>query len=118
MPFVQYKNIGAFAHNYTDDTPYLKFSNPVKAFPTIKEIQCEAPLLVGCFAKEDGSATAFTVVNTTELEEVKTTHVKLKIGGSTVAAWPRGQRVRLSPGPDGFYQLTLPSGEGVFVEVE
>ena len=116
--FVQYKNIGAFAHHCTDDTPYLKFSNPVKTFPTIKEIQCEAPLLVGCFAKEDGSATAFTVVHMSELEEVKTTHVKLKIAGSTVAAWPRGQRVRLSPGTDGFYQLTLPSGEGIFVEVE
>lgn len=116
--FVQYKNIGAFAHHCTDDMPYLKFSNPVKTFPTIKEIQCEDPLLVGCFAKEDGSATAFTVVNMSELEEVKTTNVKLKIAGSTVAAWPRGQRTRLSPGADGFYQLTLPSGEGVFVEVE
>ena len=72
-------------------------------------------MLVGCFAKEDGSATAFTVVNMSELDEVKTTHVKLKIAGSTVAAWPRGQRVRLSPGADGFYQLTLPSGEGTFV---
>ncbi len=116
--FVQYKNIGAFAHHCTDDTPYLKFSNPVKTFPTIKEIQCDDPLLVGCFAKENGAATAFTIVNMSELEEVKTTHVKLKIAGSTVAAWPRGQRVRLSPGADGFYRLTLPSGEGIFVEVE
>ena len=53
-----------------------------------------------------------------ELEEVKTTHVKLNLADATVAAWPRGLRVRLSPGADGFYQLTLPPGEGVFVEVE
>ena len=116
--FVQYKNIGALAHHCTDEVPYLKFSNPVKTFPTIKEIRCEDPLLVGCFAKEAGSATAFTLVNMSELEELKTVHVKLKIAGSTVTSWPRGQRVRLLPGADGFYQLMLPPGEGVFVEVE
>ena len=48
--FVRYKNIGALAHNCTDDTPYLKFSNPVRTFPTIQQIQCDDPLLVGCFA--------------------------------------------------------------------
>jgi len=116
--FVEYKNIGAFAHRCTEDTPYLKFSNPVKNFPTIREIQCDDPLLVGCFAKEDGSGTAFTLVNMSELEEVKTTQAKLKIAGSTVTAWPRGQRMKLSPDADGFFQLTLPPGEGVFVEVE
>ncbi len=116
--FVRYKNIGALAHNCTDDTPYLKFSNPVRTFPTIQQIQCDDPLLVGCFAKEDGPATALTIVNMSELEAIKTAHVKLKIAGSTVVAWPRGQRSVLSPDADGFYHLTLPSGEGVFVEVE
>ena len=52
-----------------------------------------------------------------ELEAIKTTHVKLKIAGSTVVAWPRGERTVLSPDADGFYHLTLPSGDGVFVEV-
>ena len=45
--FVRYKNLGALAHNSTDDTPYLKFSNPVRTFPTIEQIQCDDPLLVG-----------------------------------------------------------------------
>ena len=116
--FVQYRNLGAFAHRCTEETPYLKFSNPVKAFPTIQEIQCNDPLLVGCFAKEDGTGTAFTVVNMSELEEVKTTYVKLKIAGTKVVAWPRGQRMVLSADADGFYEVTLASGEGVFVEVE
>lgn len=116
--FVRYKNIGALAHNCTDDTPYLKFSNPVRRFSTIERIECDDPLLVGCFAEEDGPATALTVVNMSELEAVKTAHVKLKIAGSTVVAWPRGQRTALIPGDDGFYHLTLPPGEGVFVEVE
>ena len=116
--FVRYKNIGAFAHHCTDGTPYLKFSNPVRAFPTIRQIQCDDPLLVGCFAKKDARTTAFTLVNMRELEAIKTAHVKLKIAGSTVVAWPRGQRTRSILASDGFYRLTLPPGEGVFVEVD
>jgi hypothetical protein len=116
--FVQYKSVGAFAHRCTDATPYLKFSNPLKTFATIEEIQCDDPLLVGCFAKAGGSATALTIVNMSELEAVKTTHVKLKLAGTTVVAWPRGQRVVLPRAADGFSHLTLASGEGVFVEVE
>ena len=116
--FVRYKNLGALTHNCTDATPYLKFSNPVQTFPTIQQIHCDDPLLIGCFAEKDGSATAFTMVNMSELEAVKTTQVKLKLAGSTVVAWPRGQRVVLRPDDDGFYSFTLPPGEGVFVEVE
>lgn len=116
--FVGYKNIGAMAHRCTDDTPYLKFSNPVRAFPTIGLIECDDPLLVGCFAKEDSPKTAFTIVNMSELEAVKTVYARLKIHGSTVVAWPRGERTVLTPEADGFYHLTLPSGEGLFVEVE
>jgi len=115
---VRYKNIGAFAHNCTDDTPYLKFSNPVRTFPTIEQIQCNDPLLIGCFSSKEDRSTAFTVVNMSELEAIKTVHVKLKISGSTVIAWPRGERTVLTSGTDGFFHLTLPSGEGVFVEVE
>jgi hypothetical protein len=116
--FVRYKNIGALAHNCTDDTPYLKFSNPVRRFPTIQQIQCDDPLLIGCFAAKDGPATAMVIVNMSELEAVKTAQVKLKIAGSTVVAWPRGRRTVLSRDTDGFYQLSLASGEGIFVEVE
>ncbi len=116
--FVRYKNVGALAHNCTDDTPYLKFSNPLETFPPIEQIACDDPLLIGCFAEKDGPATALTIVNMSELEAVKTTHVKLKLAGSTVVAWPRGQRVVLVPDADGLYHLTLPPGEGVFVEVE
>ncbi len=116
--FVQYKNTGALAHNCTDSTPYLKFSNPLASFPTIENIDCDDPLLIGCFEKKDGSGTAFTIVNMSELEEVKTTHVKLKLAGSKVVAWPRGERTPLTRDSDGYYQLTLEPGEGIFVEVE
>lgn len=116
--FVRYKNLGALAHNCTDDTPYLKFSNPLRSFPTIRQMECDDPLLVGCFAEENGPATAMTIVNMSELEAIKTAHVKMKIAGSTVVAWPRAERAALIPDADGFYHLTLPPGEGVFVEVE
>lgn len=115
--FVRYKNIGAFAHRCTADTPYLKFSDPLTTFPAIQEIQCADPLLIGCFAEKGGTGTAFTVVNMSELEAVKTTQVRMKIDGAEVTAWPRGQRTRLSPDADGFYPITLASGEGVLVEV-
>lgn len=116
--FVRYKSIGAFAHNATDATPYLRFSNPVQSFPAIQQIDCPAPLLIGCFAAKDGASSAFTIVNMSELEAVETTYVKLKINGERIVAWPRGERTVLAPDADGFCHLVLPSGEGVFVEVE
>ena len=116
--FVRYKNLGAMTHGCTDATPYLKFSNPLQAFPTIQEIQCDDPLLIGCFAAKQGQGSAFTLVNMSELEAVKTTYVKLKLAGSKVITWPRGERTEVTPDADGYYRLTLPSGEGLFVEVE
>ncbi|MBM4089319.1 MAG: hypothetical protein FJ276_07805 [Planctomycetes bacterium] len=116
--FVKYKNVGALAHNCTDHTPYLKFSNPIRTFPTIRRIQCDDPLLVGCFAKQGGAGTALTIVNMSELEAVKTAHVKLQLTSTAVVAWPRGERTVLTPDAEGFYCHTLASGEGIFVEVE
>lgn len=116
--FVQYKCMGAMTHRCTDETPYLKVSNPVTEFPTIERIECADPLLIGCFEMKDNSGTALTIVNMTELEAVATTQVKMKLVGSRVIAWPRGERTELLPGPDGYYHFTLASGEGIFVEVD
>lgn len=116
--FVKYQNVGAMAHNCTEETPYLKFSNPVTDFPTIERIDCDAPLLVGCFEKKNGSGTAFTIVNMNELEAVTTTQVKIKIVGSNVISWPRGQRTESLPEADGYHHFSLASGEGIFVEVD
>ncbi|MHB8897302.1 MAG: hypothetical protein ACYC6Y_01000 [Thermoguttaceae bacterium] len=114
---VRYRNVGAMAHRCTEATPYLKFSDPVESFPAIRQIQCEDPLLIGCFVEEGGPAGALTVVNMSELEALRTAHVKLDLAGSTAVAWPRGERTVLTRGADGFYDLVLPPGEGVFVEV-
>lgn len=116
--FVAYNNLGAFAYKCTDQTPYLKFSNPVQEFSTIQQIECDDPLLIGCFAAESGPGTAFTLVNMSELEAVKTTYVKLKLAGTKVIAWPRGERTEIVADAEGFYRVALPSGEGLFVEVQ
>ena len=80
--------------------------------PCFKELDELIPL------PNKGKITAFTVVNMSELEALKTVHLKLKIAGSTVVAWPRGQRTVFLPDANGFYHLALSPGEGVFVEVE
>lgn len=118
---VQYKNIGAMNHNCTDETPYLEFSSPVENFPTVKQIRCDAPLLIGCFEKkekEDKTRTALTIVNMSELTAVQTAQVKVKFKGSKVIIWPRGQCEVQTPEADGFYYFTLAPGEGIYVEVE
>lgn len=116
--FVRYQSLGAFAHHGAEDAPYLRFSHPLDSFPTIRQIDCDDPLLVGCFAAREGAGAAFTVVNMSELEAVKTVEVGLRLEGARVVAWPRGQRTVLAPDADGAYHLTLASGEGVLVEVE
>ncbi|OQC26435.1 MAG: hypothetical protein BWX70_02340 [Verrucomicrobia bacterium ADurb.Bin070] len=105
------------SHGCSDDTPYLRFSQPVEHFSVIERIECEQPLLIGCFAAKEGEDRAFTVVNMSELETLQTAHVKLRLRGSRVVAWPRGQRVACKPDDNGLIALTLAPGEGIFVEV-
>jgi len=115
--FVRYTNVGAMSHGCSDATPYLRFSQPVERFPAIERIECAQPLLIGCFAAKEGDARAFTLVNMSELEALQTAQVRLRLCGSRVIAWPRGQRVEWKPDADGITALTLAPGEGIFVEV-
>lgn len=115
--FVRYTNVGARSHGCTDATPYLRFSQPVERFPVIERIDCAQPLLIGCFDAKAGDGHAFTLVNMSELEALQTAQVKLRLRGSRVIAWPRGQRVEWKPDADGVTALTLAPGEGIFVEV-
>ncbi|HRR33249.1 MAG TPA: hypothetical protein P5026_04065 [Kiritimatiellia bacterium] len=115
--FTRYRNLGAMSHSCTDVTPYLRFSQPLERFPVIEQIVCGHPLLIGCFAAQEGGDSAFTVVNMSELEALQTVHVSLRLRGSRVVAWPRGQRVEWKLDGDGRIPLTLAPGEGMFVEV-
>ncbi len=114
--YVKYRNVGAFAHNCTDATPYLKMKNEYKNFETIREIRCDEPLLIGCFERKEGPGTAFTLVNMADWEANRGATVRLKLDG-TATAWTRGVPTTVEPDADGFANFYLAPGEGVFVTV-
>ena len=117
--FIQYRNLGAFTHNCTKDTPYLQMSNEYKDFDAIQEIDCAEPLLIGCFAKKDDSgARAFTLVNMTDFAKEQGATARIKLDGSKAIAWYRGVPQEVLPDDDGFFQFHLASGEGVFVTIQ
>ena len=114
--YVKHRNVGAFTHNCTDATPYLKMKNEYKNFETIREIRCDEPLLIGCFERKDGPGTAFTLVNMADWEANRGATVRLKLDG-TATAWTRGVPTTVEPDADGFANFYLAPGEGVFVTV-
>ncbi|MDO4571609.1 MAG: hypothetical protein Q4D38_14590 [Planctomycetia bacterium] len=118
--FIKYQNIGAFTHLCTNGTPYLKMSGEYADFRTIQEIQCDNPLLVGCFAEEKTGDTAFTLVNMAELEGAAGAQARIRFEGKNVrvTAYYRGVPEVLTPANDGLYDFYLTSGEGVFVTIE
>ncbi len=118
--FVQYRNLGAFTHGASDEVPYLKMTNEYRDFAAIQEIQCEDPLLIGCFEKKEnlGAGTAFTLVNMSELEAAKSTIVKLRLVGKNVVMYKHGAPQTPEKDADGFYIFPLETGEGVFVTLE
>ncbi len=119
--YVQYQYLGTFNHQCTEKTPYLRMSDPYTDFDhVIEKIECDDPLLIGCFAKREGSGNAFTIVNMSELQDAKTITVCLKLAenvGKTVTAYLRGEPVVLDMS-EGLYTIELPTGEGVFVTIE
>lgn len=116
--YCEYTNIGAFNFNCTDSTPYLKMTSPVE-FPTIAELDCKNPVLVGCFERKDSSGKAFTLVNMTEPLHNTDISVRFRLDGSyTVTAYVKGTPQLLTPDSDGFYTVALETGEGAFVTVE
>ncbi len=117
--YVKYRNLGAFTHNCTEETPYLKMSGEYKDFGAIKEIECAEPLLVGCFEKKDESkGAAFTLVNMSELQENRGTTVRMKLQGAEATAWYRGAPQTIKANEEGWFDFQLASGEGVFVTIQ
>jgi len=115
--FVQYKNLGAFSVNCTEATPYLRMANPYKGFDVLSDIQCDKPLLVGCFEKKNGKGSAFTLVNMNDLAKPDYAEVKVKIAGKVTSCYGGHARVETAD-EDGCYLFTLGAGDGVFVTVD
>lgn len=119
--YVQYRNIGAFNVNCTDETPYLAMFEPLSSFSPIADIQCDQPLLVGCFERTAADpavpAHAFTLVNMTDPAEPASLEARIKLQGNVVAYYG-GQPLAMTPHSDGYYHFPLIAGDGVFVTVD
>jgi len=121
--FMQYKNLGAFNHNYgkvqsTENSHYLYISDQYTDFDAITDITCDDLLLFGCFEKKIGAGKAFTVVNMSEIADEKTVTLTFRADNyNTVTAYPMGVKTVLTP-QSGVYTLTLECGQGVFVTLD
>jgi len=115
--FVQYKNLGAFTHNYSEKVPYLRMSNEYKDFDVLTEIKSDEPLLFGCFEKKQGKGKAFTIVNMTEFRDDLPATVKFKTKAKKVTLYRKAEPTVLTPNR-GVYTIDLTCGEGVFVTLD
>ena len=116
--YCAYRNVGAFTHNCTDETPYLKMTGELRSFAPIKSVKCDSPLLFGCFEAKSGRGSAFTVVNMSDLEKGRSALVRLDVAGGRVTVYGRGAPQEARRGVDGLYEIPLECGEGVFVTVD
>lgn len=116
--YLDYDNLGAFNVNAREDLTYLHMNYPLDGFEPIKEIKCDDPLLVGCFERKDKKAKAITVVNMSEREFNKTVTASMKLSASKVTAYFKGVPQILNADAEGYYNITLESGEGVFITME
>lgn len=112
--FTSYNNIGAFSHNCTSKTDFLKFDNQY-SFSAISDVKCDEALLFGCFERD--GAFAFSCVNMDDLQGADAdTAVSVKTD-SPVVIYSDGESRTLEPDADGYVSFTLAVGDGVFCEI-
>ncbi|MBQ9940086.1 MAG: S-layer homology domain-containing protein [Clostridia bacterium] len=117
--FIQYKNLGAFTLNCTEDTPYLRMSNEYTGFDVVS-FKSEDPLLVGCFEKLDGNGHAFTVVNMVDFAAEDTSasfNFMLKDDTKTVTVYDKAEQPHVLKPTNNIYTIDLEEGQGVFVTI-
>ncbi|MBE6687898.1 MAG: hypothetical protein E7588_01320 [Ruminococcaceae bacterium] len=117
--FIKYKNVGAFTHNCTEATPYLKMSGEYENFDIISNIDCKDPLLVGCFESKETDGYAFTLVNMIEWQNMTSTTVNFTLSDTTktVTVYDNDEP-QVITAVNGVYTVVLGDGQGVFVTVE
>ena len=115
--YMAYKNVGAFNVNSSPEkTPYLEMYEPYTDFSCISEIECNTPLLVGCFEKNEGEGKAFTLVNMNDFQNPETANIRIKVNGN-ITVYRDGEPEKMISS-DGWYEISLVQGDGVFVVVE
>jgi len=116
--YLSYRNIGAFSVNSTPETPYLEFAEQLTDFAPLAALQTEDQLLAGCFEAREGSGWAMVLVNMTPLSQRKTAHARLKLNARRVTAYADGMAYSLAADEEGFIDISLPCGEGIYLTIE
>ena len=118
--FLAYRNLGAFTHKGEEAGTFAQFANQYRDFAVLEEIRCGTPLLIGAFAAKEGDGYAFTAVNLTDPgEDALPVDAAFRLAdGYTAVLWQKGVCTELTADGDGFVNLTLDCGEGVFMEVK
>ena len=115
--YLTYRNVGAFNLNSDPEkTPYLEMNTPYTEFKAIEEVECDTPLLVGCFEKKEGKGSAFTLVNMQDFQTPATAHIRFKADGEITLY--RDGVPEIIKEEDGWYKVALEQGDGVFVTVD
>jgi hypothetical protein len=118
--FLAYRNLGAFTHRGEEAGAYAQFRNQYHDFTVLEEIRSETPLLIGAFAAAEGDGYAFTAVNLTDpgMDSLPVSASFRLADGCSALLWQKGTCTELPADSDGFIQITLDCGEGVFVEIK
>ena len=115
--YVTYKNLGAFSlNNDPENLPYLEMDTPYTEFKAMDAIECDTPLLVGCFEKKEGKGQAFTLVNMQDFQTPATAHVRFKADGKITLY--RDGEPEVLVAVDDWYNVALEQGDGVFVTID
>lgn len=115
--YVTYQQLGVRAYNCDGSISWVRLYDEYD-FSSVLAIESDAPLLLGCFGREDGSH-AFIVTNQRKFTGVRSESdnsvLSIRtVGGKSVRIWIGGVPTDFAPDENGLITLTLTRGEGVF----
>lgn len=115
--YVTYEQLGVRAYNCDSSISWVRLYEEYD-FSSVLEIESDAPLLLGCFGREDGG-NAFIVTNQRKFTgaagaDDNAVFSIRTVGGKSVRIWIDGVPTDFAPDENGLITLTLGRGEGVF----
>lgn len=114
--YMSHNHLGAFLVNEDSELPYMHFENQYTDFKYIRKLNCDKPLLVGCFEKANGNGVAFTLVNMTDLWKNESVVVSFEtVPCKKLCVYKNGYA---NESLETTYTVELSCGEGVFVTLD
>lgn len=110
----EYNSLGAFSVNCRVGS-YAWHNDQYTGFNSVISLDTEDSILVGCFEKQGGGK-AFTLVNLNDLVTGEAASVRVKAGQS-LTVYQQGEIKTLTADANGYVDITLARGEGVFVVI-